>query len=352
MKTIRTLTGLLFISHLLFTTGCGFHFFGRKRALDHYVTAISLRAAAFNEDAILELQETVRFDQDFTLAYSMLGDLYRQQGQYEQAAGAYENACRLDPWGFNDHLHLGQVYRTLERFVDGIRILKRACLLKPDSAPANYSLAVCYYETEDYEQAVTFCTRAAELDPNNTEIFTSLGDIRGKLGDDYKAINAYKQALEVNGNQSDVMIRLGMVYARMKRFDPARLILDRAVQTAPDDPDTHLALGYCLLKQKDLQAALDAYLSARRLDETNYKAHNGLGVTYMLLYIDNPQDHKMAQDALNAWHRSLELNPNQAKIKAWVDKYTQQLYPSSTESAATRPSASKPLYHVGQPLEK
>ena len=149
--TARFITAAFALSVLLFC-GCLNPWFSDDRAIHHYVNALSLDAADLHDDAVQELQAAVKVDQEFSLAYSMLGDLYRQQGRYEQAAGAYEFACRLDPWAFNDHLNLGQVYQLLKQFVRALEVLKRACLLKPENVTANYSLGVCYYETGDYEQ--------------------------------------------------------------------------------------------------------------------------------------------------------------------------------------------------------
>jgi len=323
-------TRLIFVAVLtahLLNGGCWRHWFAHERAVDHYVVAMSLHSAAQEDAAIRELCEAVELDQDFSLAHSMLGDLYRQQGRYEQAAGAYESACKLDPWAFNDHFNLGLVYRMMKRFTEAIRVLNRACRLRPKHAQTNYALGVCYYETEDFDQAEVYCARAAKLAPNDEEILVSLGDIYGKKGDGYKAINAYKQALEVNANQVDVMIRLGTAYVKMKRFAPAKLILEKAVDAAPDNPKTYLSLGYCLLWDKDFPQALARYQTALELDRTP-EAYNGIGVTYMMMYRANRQDKQLAQRALNHWHQSLELRPNQARIKRLVNKYTRQLYPA------------------------
>ena len=233
---------LLLLSCLMADCGCN-----RNKAVDHYVNALSLHEASLDEDAIQELQEAVKWDHEFSLAHSMMGDLYREKGQYDEAAGAYETACELDPWAFVDHLHLGQVYQILKRFTEAIDVLKRACELQPVSAEANYTLGICYFETKKYAEAARFCKKASELAPDDSKILSSLGDIYRESDDQYKAITAYKQALEVDPSQVDVMIRLGTAYINLKRYGPARLILDKAVAAESDKPEPYIALGYCCL---------------------------------------------------------------------------------------------------------
>lgn len=296
-----------------------------RRAVENYVTAITYRNAAQNQDAINELQEAVRLDFKFSLAHSMLGDLYRQNGQLDQAAAAYENACKLDPWAFKDHFSLGQVYQSLKKFSDAIRVLKRACQIQPNHPQVNYTLGICYYETGDYDQAKVFCGRAVELEPNDPAIQAGLGDVFNKTGDDYKAINAYKQALELNPNDDEVMVRLGHVYTRMKRFEPAKLILEKAIKTAPEKPKPYLAMAFCYLSEGQLGDAHDKYQAVIKIDPKNCEALNGIGVVCMTAYVSNHQDLQKAQVALESWHRSLEINPDQPKIKRLVAKYTSEI---------------------------
>ena len=347
MKTSFKLICGVLLGFLVMAGGCVGPWAGKQRAVKYYASAIALQEAEFEEDAIVQLREAVRLDTDFNLAHSLLGDLYRKRGNYEQAAVAYENACRIDPWAFSDHLKLGEVYKALERFSDAISVLRRACQLAPDSAEANYTLGTCYYETKNYELAAAFCSRAADLDPDNETILAGLGDIYGHTGDDYHAIKAYKQALEINPNHYDVMIRLGMVYLRMERYAPAQFILEKAIAAAPRQTEPHIALGYCLLCQHQLQAARNQYGQALVLDPGSFAAQNGIGVACMIEYLDDPdRNFDLCVAAVEAWHASLELNPDQPKIRRLVAKYLHLLRDDLSVAPAGAGSAESEVEEV------
>ena len=327
-----------------------------RKAIERYVAAISHQAATLDDEAIKELHAAVRLDNEFSLAYSLLGDLHRKQGDYPSAVTAYEHATELDPYDFNDHLHLGQVYQALTRFYDAIKTLHRACLLQPDSPDANLSLGLCYLQTQDFEQAEVYTSRAARLDPDNPIILASIGQIYEKNGDSYKAVNAYQQALEVNPDQPDIMVKLGAIYTGMKRFPAAKLILEKAAEAAPDQTGPFIALGYCLLNEgwnysqadpshntsllQGYQEALEVYRRALEIDVKSHQAHNGLGATYMTLYLDSPADMQLAEDAIQAWHNSLDLEPNQPQIARLVEKYSAKIY---GPKLSTRPPRSPAL---------
>jgi len=230
---------------------------------------------------------------------------------------------------------------VLKRFYDAIKVLKKAHRLRPDHADTNFSLGLSYFETEDYELAHLYTAKANHLNPNHKVILSSLGHIHYKKGDYYEAITAYKQALELDGNQPDIMIQLGAIYTHMKRFAPAKLILNQAIQSAPDQVDPHIALAYCHLIEGQWPQALERYQSAIEIDTSSYQAYSGLGVTYMMLYLKNPGDQQTALDALQAWHYSLELEPDQPRIKRLVEKYSLQITPSRVKGFDPAPGSAE-----------
>lgn len=331
-----TLRGyLLKFSLVLFwlaISGCGERLFtdSHDRAIDHYVSALSLQYQQKTEEAIYELQQALRDDIDFVLAHSMMGEMYRGQGKNKEAAVAFELACKIDPWSYEDHLNLGQVYQVLKRFYDAIAALNRATVLHPESAIGHHNLGQCYYETNDFEKALTAVDRASELDPDNPLILASLGNIHAKGGDPYEAIRVYQQALELNPDDIEVMVQLGTVYTDMKRFAPARLVLEKAAEIAPDQPGPHVALAYSLLKEEQYPQAIQAYESAIALDENSYLAQSGYAAANMILYLrTDRKNNEYTQKALRAWHRSLEIEPEQPRVKKLIEKYTRQLAAST-----------------------
>ena len=98
-------------------------------------------------------------------------------------------------------------------------------------------------------------------------------------------------------------------------------------------------MGFCQLKQAHYEQALAHYQTALQMNDHNEEAYNGVGVAYMLMYLRakqqsqfaqktiGPKENEWAKQALAHWHRSLELNSAQPKIRKQVDKYTAQIYP-------------------------
>jgi hypothetical protein len=50
-------------------------------------------------------------------------------------------------------------------------------------------------------------------------------------------------------------------------------------------------------------------------------ARKGLGVAYMLMAIKNQNDEKLRALAVEQWSISLQIQPNQSKLREWVKRY-------------------------------
>ena len=70
------------------------------------------------------------------------------------------------------------------------------------------------------------------------------------------------------------------------------------------------------------------------LNENSCEALNGIGVTYMLRYLDDRQNKEHARRAVEKWHRSLELDPHQPTIQKLLQKYSEELHVSEKISVA------------------
>ena len=97
---------------LFFFAGCT----QSKQAVNLYVDAVMLQEMDQTDEALEKLNTAVEINPKFSLAYSLLGDIYQGMDQYEQSAGAYEKATELNPWSFHDFFNLGRVRQILKEY--------------------------------------------------------------------------------------------------------------------------------------------------------------------------------------------------------------------------------------------
>lgn len=306
---------------LLIITGCT----PTQDAVDLYVDAVRLVEAEDNEKAIKKLETSLELYERFSLAHSMLGDIYYDMRDYNKSARYYEKATRLNPWSFRDYFSLGEVYYVMKEPQKAANAYVNACEIKPDHLQAHINAAKSYYEIKDIDSAMQYIEQAENIYPGVSEVQKILGDIFEFQKNHEQAIRAYKRALEIDSNNPDIMLALAVAYLRDNRTNSAKELLISVMQAQPENNAALQYLGYCYLQLKEIDESIQSYSRAIAIDSRDWQAYRGLGVAYMLIAI-NDQDDVAKAKALNQWRRSLEIEPDQPRrerLHKLIEKYTE-----------------------------
>jgi tetratricopeptide (TPR) repeat protein len=298
---------------LLLSGGCG----QEQRSVDLYVDAVMLKELNENEMAVEKLNSAVKLNKRFSLAYSMLGEIYQETEDYEKSAASYEKATELNPWSFKDYFNLGRVYQIRKKFTQAVKAYVKACELKPDYLEAHINAAKSYYEIKDYNSALIYGERAEKIDPNVGEIQKMLGDIYDSRKDYDQAIAFYNRALEIDSNNPEIMTSLAVAYLRTGRGSIAKELLTSVIQIQPDNNTAYKHLGFCCLQLKDVNKSVESYSRAIEIDDKDWESHRGLGVAYILKgkNEDGTIDDTLKAKAVQQWRLSLGIKPDQPNSK-------------------------------------
>ena len=163
---------------LLLLAGC----WQQQDAIGLYVDAVTLREAGRNEMAIEKLDAAVKSDASFTLAYSLLCEIYQEMADYTRSAAACTKAVQLNRWSFEDQFNLGWSFLMMQRPELAARVFSKACELKPDHLSANINAAMSYYEIRDYHRALFYGKRIQQIDPNTEGIREFISDVQRAAG--------------------------------------------------------------------------------------------------------------------------------------------------------------------------
>jgi len=308
-------------------------------AIAHYVKSQGLSDAA----ALAELMKALEADPKLSNASAAAGDIYRRQGNLDQARKFYESSCDSNPYYFKPHFNLGVVYQAMadKAATDELleTYLRRACdvylraiaikavVVKAndhdsDFYDANLNLSACYFQLGKYHEAEEYCQAAIAVNDDNPLGWTNLGTIYDNQGKLAEAISAYRQSLERDVHQPRLHLNLGSAYVRQGWLKDAVGAFRAASREDPKSVQPYLQLGVVYYRMKDIDNAIEAYLAASRIDPKCGEAYRGLGVVYMGKFLDDQTKTDLREKALAAWKRSLELNPKQDDLVTLVNKYT------------------------------
>lgn len=292
----------------------------QRQAVALYVDATMLNEINDREKAIQKLNTAIRLDPDFTLAFSLKGDIYQAGEQFDKSATAYEVATELDPWSFKDFFNLGKVTQIMEQFARSVRAYVTACELEPRHYQSHMNVARCYYELDDLPKATEYSTKAKELDGTAADPDLLFGDIYSSQKDYTKAVVAYRRALELEGNTPRVMVPLAVTYLRTKRYEAGKELLNSALKIDPKNIAAYQNLGWVNLALKEFDEAIANYETAVSIAPGDWFIMKSLGVAYIYKAL-NTNDSALKEKALEQWRKSLAIKPDQPDLRKKYDQY-------------------------------
>jgi len=306
---------------LLIGSGSGCAAVRNYRADLHVRRGDALAAHDHLDEALAQFEEAARIAPQKSEPHSRMGAIYKTKGSFEKAIGCFVEALRRNPISFDDTFHLAQLYQLTERVADAIRAYLYAIELRPDDFDAHVNLGVCYQQSGQLDQAIARFQEAIEIAPERPHAYVNLGVALDAQERYYEAIHAYKEALERDQNQPLVLVNLARTYMNQDRLRIARSALSQAISMEPGFAGAHESLGYCLFRLREFDEAESEYERALLYEWRLPKAHAGLGSIHMLRFLKDKEDVASRDQALECWHRSLELDPDQPRLRRLIATY-------------------------------
>ncbi len=238
----------------------------------------------------------------------------------QRAVRLFEEAVTRDPSFAVAHATLSRARMWLfwkwpgfqEEAVLASESLARATELAPDAAETHLAQGFFhFYGGGDYAEALGHFEAVLRLKPSDTEAISAIAFIHRRQGRWDEAVEGLQRALELDRRSYALNLALGETYLRMRRFEEADRMFQRAVNIAPnvmgtyterfrtrllatgdtvaaremieDMPMRGVPMGQSRLEaalaiyRRDFQAAVEGFESGR------LRSHENLALAYHLL---------------------------------------------------------------------
>ena len=289
-----------------------------------YTDGVRAYQGGDRDRAVQLLNQAVRKDPNLAMAHSVLGDIYKDSGNYNDAATQYEALTRLDPYTADNYHRLAVSYHFLDRLRDAAASYLRAVKLNPRDWQRCMHLGLVYMSLGDNNSAVEYCQRAANLNPLSAVAFANLGVVFDARGNAAEAETAYRKSLTIDPTQAAPAMNLARNLQYRGKAAEAVTVLEK-LTAAADSASVRRRYGDALASAGREADALREYRTALKLDPRHFPAMNAMASLLITQYRNGLLlDDRKRDEAVAMWRQSLQVNPNQPKVetqlKTWGPK--------------------------------
>jgi tetratricopeptide (TPR) repeat protein len=155
--------------------------------------------------------------------------------QYKDAAEAYRQAIKLDPYNAADaHYALGLVYRDWGKPDDEIQAYKQAIRLRPDYTVAYERLGSRYLKSKKYSEAIEIFRQLSALKPGDANAPNNMGEAYFELNKLSEAVESFRQSIRLKPDFGKAYYNLGRTLLALGNRDAA---LEQYTILTNIDPD-------------------------------------------------------------------------------------------------------------------
>lgn len=187
----------------------------------------------------------------------------------------------------------------------GVLSVEEALQPVPKEARKAFEQGLKYQEEKKPDRARASFDRAVEIYPEYFQALSARGELHIGGGKIDEATRDFESALKFNESYAPALRGIGYCRLEQQNYAEAARYLVRALETEPNNANSHLFLGIALLALNQTPLAKEAFAQALKLDaEASMTAHVYLADVYA-----RDRQYKEAADELDIY---LKARPNAA----------------------------------------
>lgn len=232
-----------------------------------------------------------------SLVTQMLTRSYVQAGRYEQAREYFGRLIDMHPDEPGYYLDRADMLSQMNEPRAALADLDRVLQMDPANVTAQVRRAKVYEQLGEYDQALADMNAVLATAPDLPALYGSRAEIYRASGQLDSAQADYQEALTLEPTYAEAHYGLGLVYQAKGEDEAALAAVDQALRYQPDLKEAGLFRADVLARQRQWQAADDAY-SRVIVQQPSAEAYTRRGLTREALGAEEAalEDFKQATD--------------------------------------------------------
>lgn len=292
-------------------------------------------------DAIGVLEEIVKINPLDISAYDQLAQLHIKNGTPEKALANFEQALIIEPQRPERYVQIAELllnFKSADKAAQAAAHLAEARRRFPQTGLLTYYHGVALSQAKKHEDAMrTFEQALVEAGNNqpdllNSDFYFQYGAAAEQAGRYIKAAEQFRKSIELDpANAARSYNYLGYMWVeRNENLDEAEQLIRRATEMEPGNGAYIDSLGWLFFKKGRFEEALAELLkAAESLPEPDPVVFDHIGDTCAKLGRN--------AEAVLYWQKALQLDPEDKKITAKLDKAAEKVAQQPKGSEAKTP---------------
>jgi len=238
----------------------------RAKAVQFFRDGLSFLSKDDCEKALPYFEKAVESDSNYAEAWAQSGFCNEKLGRHAEAIEASKKAVSLRP-SAEIYFNIGLANFYLKQYRDAAEAYRQAIKLDPyNAADAYYALGLVYRDWGKPDEEIQAYKQAIRLRPDYTVAYERLGSryLRSKKFNE--AVEVFRQISVLKPGDAVAPNNMGEAYFELNRFNDACEAFRQSIRLKPDFGKAYYNLGKCLLATGNRDAALEQYTILTNID--------------------------------------------------------------------------------------
>jgi tetratricopeptide (TPR) repeat protein len=238
----------------------------RAKAVQFFRDGLSFLSKDDCEKALPYFEKAVESDSNYAEAWAQSGFCNEKLGRHAEALEASKKAVNLRP-SAESYFNIGLASFYLKQYKDAAEAYRQSIKLDPyNAADAYYALGLVYRDWGKADEEIQAYKQAIKQRPDYIVAYERLGSryLRSKKFNE--AIETFRQLAALKPGDAVTPNNMGEAYLELNKLNEACESFRQSIRLKPDYGKAYYNLGKCLLASGNRDAALEQYTILTNID--------------------------------------------------------------------------------------
>ena len=253
---------MMSLADLVATTGRN----KRAKAVQFFRDGLSFLSKDDCEKALPYFEKAVESDSNYAEAWAQSGFCNEKLGRHAEALEASKKAVNLRP-SAESYFNIGLASFYLKQYKEAADAYRQSIKLDPyNAADAYYALGLVYRDWGKADEEIQAYKQALKQRPDYTVAYERLGSryLRSKKFNE--AVEVFRQLAALKPGDAVAPNNMGEAYLELNKLNEACESFRLSIRLKPDYGKAYYNLGKCLLASGNRNAALEQYTILTNID--------------------------------------------------------------------------------------